>query len=266
MISDFHTHTEFSADSEAPVREQIEKAIALNMDSICITDHNDYDVAGGTLDFFLDLPAYIPRLQQLQKEYEGRIRVLIGMELGLQRHINDYLYRTVSEYPFDFIIGSSHFIHGMDPYEREYFEGRPERDAYEEFFRVSLERVRELDCFDVYGHLDYVVRYGPNRNRFYSYAGYRDYIDPLLKLLITRGQGIECNTGGYKYGLGEPNPCLDILKRYHELGGEIITVGSDAHKPEHIGYDFDRAREALLSCGFRYYTVYEGRKPRFIKL
>ena len=266
MISDFHTHTEFSADSEAPITDQIERAVALGMESICITDHNDYDVAGGALDFFLDLPAYIPRLQQLQKEYEGRIRVLIGMELGLQRHIKDYLYKTAAEYPFDFIIGSTHFIDGMDPYEREYFDGRSERAAYEEFFRVSLERVRQLDCFDVYGHLDYVVRYGPNQNQFYTYAAYSDYIDPLLKLLIERGQGIECNTGGYKYGLGEPNPCLDILKRYRELGGEIITVGSDAHKPEHIGYAFDRARAALLTCGFQYYTVYEQRKPRFIRL
>lgn len=266
MISDFHTHTEFSADSEAPITSQIERAIRLGMEELCITDHNDYDVAGGLLDFYLDIPTYVPRIQELQKQYEGRIKLRLGMELGLQLHIKTYLDQVVSDSPFDFIIGSSHFINGLDPFERKYFENRSEREAYEEYFRVSLKRIKELDCFDVMGHLDYIVRYGPNQNSDYSYRKYQDYIDPILRTLIDRGQGIECNTGGYKYGLEQPNPCLDILKRYRELGGEILTVGSDAHDPRYIGYEFNRAREALSECGFRYYTVYSQRKPEFKKI
>lgn len=266
MISDFHTHTDFSADSETPAVDQIEKAISLGMKEICITDHNDYDVADGALDFFLDLPAYILQIQELKKLYKGKIDVRLGMELGLQLHIKDYLNQVVLDYPFDFIIGSSHFVKGLDPYEPEYFKGRTVREAFEEFFSVSLKRVRELDSFDVYGHLDYIVRYSPNKNQDYSYQAYQEYIDPILRIIIERGQGIECNTGGYKYGLGQPNPCVDILRRYRELGGEILTVGSDGHEPEHIGYGFDRARAALLECGFRYYTIYRERKPEFLKL
>ena len=92
------------------------------------------------------------------------------------------------------------------------------------------------------------------------------WIDPLLKILIENGKSLECNTGGFKYGLGQPNPCRKILMRYRELGGEMITIGSDAHTPEYVGYAFDTCRELLSDCGYKYFTVYHGRKPEFIPL
>lgn len=263
MICDFHLHTEFSGDSDTPVREQVERAISLGMKEICITDHHDYDADFTDIDFTLDIEAYLTYMKQIQEEYKDRIRVGIGIELGLQTHLKDYLERLLEEYSFDFVIGSSHFADRMDPYFPEFFNGRTERAAYERFFEVSLKRAKTLDCFDSYGHLDYVVRYGPNKNRDYSYRDYQEYIDLILKALIEKGKGLECNTGGYKYRLGHPNPAEDILKRYRELGGEILTIGSDAHAPEHVGYGFDLARDALLHCGFRYYTVFHERKPEF---
>ena len=118
----------------------------------------------------------------------------------------------------------------------------------------------------MYGHIDYVVRYGPDKNTYYSYADYADVIDEILKQLIHNGKGIEVNTAGFKYGLGHPNPCEDILKRYRELGGEILTLGADAHQPEHIAYDFQRLPKLLQTCGFSYYTVFKNRKAQFIAL
>lgn len=262
MFSDLHIHTEFSGDCRIPAVRQVEQAIALGMKEICITDHHDYDVISDT-DFTLDLEAYIPFMKKLQTQYENRIRINIGIELGLQLHIKDYLDRLIRKYPFDFIIGSSHFVDGLDPYFSDYFEGRTEREGYERYFEAALARVKGMDCFDSIGHLDYVVRYGPNKNREYDYQAYREYIDPILKTLIEKGIGLECNTGGFKYQLGHPNPCEEILIRYGELGGEILTIGSDAHMPEHIGYGFNRLRNILLVCGFQYYTVYHNRKPVF---
>ena len=118
----------------------------------------------------------------------------------------------------------------------------------------------------MYGHLDYIARYVPNQSVPFSYRDYSDLIDAILKSIIEDGKGIEMNMSGYRYGLGMPNPCPDILKRYRELGGEIITVGSDAHTPENVGLRFEKAGEHLVQAGFKYYTVWKERKPVFIKI
>ena len=99
-----------------------------------------------------------------------------------------------------------------------------------------------------------------------SYTHLDVYKRQILEVLIAQGRALECNTGGYKYGLGEPNPSASVLKRYRELGGELITIGSDAHESRHLGYAFSQANSLLKECGFRYYTVYQNRKPCFYPL
>ena len=126
--------------------------------------------------------------------------------------------------------------------------------------------MKTIPHFDIYGHLDYVVRYGPGKNNSYTYQKHSDIFDKILKFLIENNKGIELNTGGFRQGLGEPNPCTDIIKRYKELGGEIITVGSDAHTPEHIAHDFDKAHNILTTCGYKYYCVFHNRTPEYIRL
>ena len=269
MIYDCHLHTEFSGDSNTPISLQIEKAIELGMKEMCITDHHDYDSGFCDCDFILDIPTYLTSLRMLQAEYRDRIRINIGIELGLQDHLKEYLEHFVKRYgdSFDFIIGSSHFVKSMDPYDPEYWNKRGEVPGFEDFFEASLVRVRDLcRTFDSFGHLDYAVRYAPHQNDFYDYRHLSQWIDPLLKILIENGKSLECNTGGFKYGLGQPNPCRKILMRYRELGGEMITIGSDAHTPEYVGYAFDTCRELLSDCGYKYYTVYHGRKTEFIPI
>ena len=154
----------------------------------------------------------------------------------------------------------------MDPYFSDFFDGRSEQKSYERYFEVSLKRIKALDCFDSFGHLDYIVRYGPTTNQNYSYKVYQDYIDPILKALIEKGRALECNTAGFRYHLGHPNPTEDVLKRYRQLGGELITLGSDGHSPGAIGFRFDKVRDILSECGFHYITVYHHRTPSFIPL
>ena len=263
MLCDFHLHTSFSGDSTTPASWQVDQAIRLSMPRICITDHHDMDVTSD-YNFTLNLPEYFPAINHLREQYQDRIVVETGIELGLQNHIARELLETSSGYPFDFIIGSCHYIDGLDPYFPQYFEGRDQRSAYRRFFEVTLSRVQNLDCFDSLGHLDYVVRYGPDRNREYDYRDYQDIVDEILKVLIRKDKALECNTGGFHYGLGQPNPCEDILRRYRELGGELLTLGSDAHDPSRLGYGFERARSLLKSCGFSSYAVYHQRKPEFL--
>lgn len=261
-------HSSFSADSDTPMEVMIHRAVETGLQGITFTEHldPDYPVTPDNLDFSLNIPAYKEKLAELSDIYTDKIQVRFGIELGLQMHLGEYFDSLLSQTPFDFVIGSSHLVHGYDPYYPEFFEGRKEFLCYMEYFESILENISAYDGFDVYGHIDYVVRYGPNKNREYSYRRYKDILDEILKKLISMGKGIELNTGGYHYGLGEPNPCTAVIRRYRELGGEIITIGADAHTPDKIACAFDKAASVLEACGFRYYTIFKDRKPEFISL
>ena len=266
LLWDVHMHSQFSGDSNAPQEDMILTAMDAGLSGICFTDHLDIDYQEEPGLFLLDLPNYTASVLALQKKYDGKFAVRLGIELGLQPHLANIHTDILSQYPFDFVIGSSHVVHGVDPYYPSFYDGREEKDCYREYFESILENIRAFDAFDVYGHIDYVVRYGPTTNTNYIWSDYQDIIDPILKLLIEKGKGIEINTGGFKYGLGHPNPTEEIIKRYRELGGEIITIGSDAHTPQHIGFDFKKVPEILKNAGFDYFTVFKERKPEFIRL
>lgn len=266
MKTDYHIHSSLSADSDAPMEQMIEEGIRLGLTAMCFTEHMDFGYVDEGLNFEVDTDAYYRKYQEMRTRYEGRIRLLFGIELGLQPHLGARHREYLASYPFDFVIGSSHLVNGADPYYPKFYEGRREEDCYREYFDSILENLHSFCEVDSYGHLDYVVRYGPNRNRFYTYEGYRSQIDEILKLLIEKGIALEVNTGGYKYGLGVPNPHPDILRQYRNMGGELLTLGSDAHSPEHLAYDFPRVKPLLEECGFHAYTVFEKRVPRFLPL
>lgn len=266
MLWDTHMHCRFSGDSDAEPEDMILASISRGLDGICFTDHLDLDYPNEPDAFLLDYPAYHNTIYALRDKYAGRFHINWGIEMGLQPHVASMNAQIAKSYPFDFVIGSSHVVHGIDPYYPRFYEGRREEDGYLEYFESILENIACYQDFDVYGHIDYVVRYGPNKNKNYSYKKFADVIDEILRQLVARGKGIEINTAGFKYGLGHPNPTEEIIKRYHELGGEIITIGADAHKPEHVAYDFAKVPDLLKASGFQYYTVFTNRKPQFFQL
>ena len=264
---DFHMHTQFSSDSETPVRAMLDSAVEKGLKTVCITDHIDKDYPEtpdfGKDAFLFDVSEYFRELEKLRDEYRGKLDVRIGVEIGLQPHLGEYYRTFVDRYPFDFVIGSMHVIHGQDPYYREMFRERSDEEVYREAFQATLEDLEHVEDFDVLGHLDYVVRYGLKQGEEYSYRKFADEIDAILEKVIRMGKGIEMNMGGLKYGLGFCNPHTDVIKRYRELGGEIITVGADAHKPEHVAFEFGKAEDILRSCGFRHYAEFKDRRPIF---
>lgn len=269
ITTDFHLHSEFSGDCSSPMEEMIEKAIFLGMSHLCFTEHMDPDYPTDTpdgLNFLLDTPAYYKKWKEFREKYKEKITLLFGVELGIQPHITQKLEDFVSSHNFDFIIASSHLLYGEDPYYPDFFHNRSEEAVYTDYFKEIIHNINTFPHFDVYGHLDYIVRYGPNKDTRYSYEKYRDLFDHLLTALIQKGKGLEVNTGGLKYGLRDLHPITDILKRYHSLGGEIITIGSDAHNPDYLQHEFSRAEEVLKSCGFRYHTIFKNRKAEFIPL
>lgn len=266
ILTDYHLHSSFSGDSRAPMEQMIERGLALGLKTMCFTEHMDKNVVDDGLNFEVDMDAYQEGFYRLKEKYRGQIELLFGIELGIETRYQKFLEEFSAAYDFDFIIGSSHIVDGVDPYWASYYEGRTEEAAYRRYFESIQENLAVFSNIDVYGHLDYVVRYGPNKNKYYSYEKYRDLIDPILRTLIEKGIGLEVNSGGYKRGLGVPNPCREVIQAYRSLGGEIVTVGSDAHAPEQIADEFARIQEILLECGFRYYTVFRDRKPEFLKI
>ena len=269
-------HTWFSTDSEACPCDMADEAVRKGLKTICFTDHFDKDDLEWGEEGIFDVDAYFVEMQKLQEEYAGKLNIRIGIELGLRTYLKDYYEELTKKYPFDFVIGSVHNVpykKGVegnilytDPAAEKLFTDRTDKEAYRLMMETTLENVRTSECFQTLGHLDYVVRYGKSREKEYSYTDYADIIDEILKLLIEKEKGLEVNSAGLKYGLPFAHPHPDVLKRYRELGGEIITIGADAHKPEHIAYDFAKAEEILKSCGFKYYTEFFEQKPVFKQL
>ena len=267
IIADTHMHSSFSGDSDAPLEDMIKQAIKLGLKEICFTEHMDYDfiyLENEPDDYFiLDTAAYREKLFELKESYSDRIRVNFGVELGMQDHLHEKNREYAESYPFDFIIASSHLAHRLDPYLPHFWEGRAEKDAWHDYFLQIYEVVSSYNSFDVYGHLDYALRYGPTKNTQFVFDEYKEDIDKILKQIIYMGKGIEANTSGYHYGMGGPHPCREILTRYKELGGEILTVGSDAHKPEDMAWHFKEAEKLLKDIGFKQLCIFHGHKPEF---
>ena len=278
--SDNHVHTYFSTDSDTPMEDMLKNAIEKEFSSICFTDHMDYNFPseGDTPEFLLDIEPYFEEMKRLSEKYGDRIKIRRGIELGLKKDCLDKCISLTEEYPFDFVIGSTHLVDNIDPYYDTFWSDTPEKSGILRYYETTLNNVNLGADFDVYGHIDYIIRYTPKMKQLKSQglsddtyinrltSDSMDIIEQILKTLIYTGKGIEINTAGFKYGLGHPNPHEKILKLYHELGGEIITIGSDAHECKHLAYDFEKVTEILKKCGFRYYSEFTGRKAEMIKM
>lgn len=267
ITADCHMHSEFSADSSAPMSAMIESAIKKGLKTICFTEHMDYDYppqpgVADSLEFSVDMNAYEKQLFELKDRYSRDIEVLFGIEMGMMPYLGDKCRDFVKKYNFDFVIASTHLVDGRDPYyPQAYFNGICEETGYRRYFETIIENMKAFSDFHTYGHIDYVVRYGPNQNKNYSYEKYKDILEPTLKYIIQSGKALEINTGGYKYGLGQPHPHLDVLQAFKSMGGELITIGADAHAPQHVAFDFARLEKVLVDIGFKYYAVYKQGQP-----
>lgn len=265
-MTDAHVHTRFSHDGISDMEEYIAAAREKGVDEITFTEHWDDYTGMRTALRAVDIPAYYAEYLRIKEKYDTP-RINFGIEMGLQPGIAEKVRSVVSAYPFDFVIGSSHITDGKDmAMDHSFFDGRTRYGAYTVYFREVLENILAHDDFDVYGHLDYVVRYGGYAEKEVLYAEFSDILDEILKALILRGKGLELNTSGFRKGLCSPHPNAEILRRYRALGGEIITLGSDAHRACDLASDFSRAKEILTDAGFSHIAVYHARKPDFVKI
>ena len=261
MRADYHMHTSFSYDSDSTPEEMIQSAIQKGLKTICITDHHELDYIEPGWE--QDLAKYHKMLREMQEKYQSQIEILAGIEFGMQSHTGERYAEVARSFPYDFVLASVHVFDGYDPYYPGYFDDKTDEEGYRRAFEITINNLKGMTEYDSLGHIDYIVRFGNHKEQEYSYAKNADYIDEILKHLIANGKGLEVNAAGWKNGLPFAHPHQDVLKRYKELGGEIITVGSDAHRPEHVAYDFHKINDYLETCGFKYYTEFRQRKAYF---
>lgn len=259
---DCHVHSAFSADSTEKAETTCNHAIEIGLEGITFTDHLDLDYPAGDISFLIDFDAYAHYMNGLKREYRDRLKIFMGVEAGYQPQVIQATDSLIRGYDFDFVINSVHAVNGTDPYYGDFYVGKTKYEAYSEYLKAILDSVSAYKNYDVVGHIGYIRRYGNYDDRSLRHLDYKDLLDMILKTVIHDGKGIEINTSGLR-SLSSPMPDFDIIKRYLKLGGEIITLGSDAHRAEHIGYEFDAVLDVLKGLGVRRIAHYEGRKAFF---
>lgn len=264
MFYDYHMHSSFSNDSQTDMENMIKKSIDLGIKEICFTDHVDYDL-DTDFDWGIDYNKYFDKINFFQDKYKNQITIKKGVELGLQKQIINKCSEDANKYPFDFIICSIHAINKSDLYFGEFFKGKTQHEAYEAYFMELYTVVKNYKDYSVLGHLDLIKRYG-NYNKLLEDSLFSDIIEAILKQIIYDGKGIEINTSCYRYNLPDLTPSRKIINMYKDLGGEIITTGSDSHNESQIAYQFDYIYSYLKKSGFEYICKFNKMKPEFIKI
>lgn len=278
MRADYHVHTEFSDDSNYPMEEVIKDAITKGFDELCFTDHVDYgvkkdwDESGGMIYrkggvgepekmpvANVDYPVYYKKFQEMQKLYGDKISLKFGLEFGMQAHTIEKYEKLFARYPFDFIILSVHEVEDKEFWDHGFQEGRTQQEYNERYYEELLYLVEHYHNYSILGHMDLITRY--DDEGVYPFEKLKPILTKILKAVIADGKGIEVNTSSYRYGLKDLTPSRDILKLYKELGGKIITIGSDSHKPEHLGAFVDETKEELKALGFEQICTFDKMKP-----
>ncbi|NLD20613.1 MAG: histidinol-phosphatase HisJ family protein [Clostridiales bacterium] len=262
MNCDFHTHTGFSDDCNIPMDIMIEGAIKKGLKTLAITDHVDPGFPDPNIPFTLDFYNYHKCLLQAQSHYGHQLEILAGLELGIMEGQFPVSKKIVNSFPYDIVIGSFHCLGKNDLYSYD-FSDVDGPAMVEDFYSYMYRCLKSFQDYDILGHFSILDRY---IGTLYDYGPCEEIIDEILRLMVVGGKGLEINTSNFRYHTGTWLPRGSILKRYRELGGEILTIGSDAHSPDYFQFHFEDAIPFAKSLGFRYYCEFRSRKPEFFTL
>lgn len=259
---DYHMHSRVSFDSREDPANILAAAEKMGLKEICFTDHIDYWVDVPVQNWVFDYDVYSRNYDSLT---HPTVKIRRGVEFGLKPYNADQLAAEIRKREFDFVLGSVHFVKDVDVYDPAYWQTVKLDDAEVDYLEETLACVKHHKDFDVLGHLTYLSKCkGHPTHKPIDLNKYRDRIEEIFKVLITKGKGIEVNTSGMDR-CGDYLPGMDYVRLYKELGGEIITIGSDAHTADRVG-QYSHEVAAQLKDIFGYVCTFEGRKPIFHKL
>ena len=256
---DFHIHSRVSFDGHDTGLALAQAAAKAGLKVICFTDHRDFLRTEQEQSMIFDLEDYSAEYDRL--EVPG-LTIRRGVEYGLYEDNQDRMHRELKQRNYDFVLGSVHFVDDIDVYFAEYWQGKTIRQAQQRYFETMLADVQANDEFDVLSHMTYLHKGAGSPVRTpMVYEDFREIIDEIFRVLISKGKGLELNTSGLdRCGGFLPTP--DYFRRFRELGGEIVTIGSDAHRANRVGqYSFEACD--VLKEIFGYVCTFENRKPIF---
>lgn len=258
MMFDYHMHSQVSFDGHNSGLEMALAAREKGLTEICFTDHIDYTPE---MDMVFDTAKY-------NAEYDGLevpgLKIRRGMEYGITPDNVEQLKIDLGRRHFDFVLGSVHLVDGLDVYLEPYWRGKTVEEAVRIHLEETLRAVRVHTDYDVLGHMTFISKARANpAHRLIRYEDHRELIDEILGALVRHDKGIEVNTSGIDR-CGGPLPTMDMIRRFHELGGKIVTVGSDAHNTGRVG-QYTREMAEQVKEIFGYVCTYENRQPIFHK-
>ncbi|MDD3367457.1 MAG: histidinol-phosphatase HisJ family protein [Lachnospiraceae bacterium] len=260
-LTDFHLHSKYSFDGKEELRTICDQAIAQGMQEIAITDHMDI-YSGKPYTCILDAKSLYQELREVKESYRGRLKVMVGAEVGQPQINPEEAEKFMAEYPLDFVIGS---VHNVENDADLYYFDFAKMDCnkiYDHYLDWLLELADGYD-FDVMGHITYPIRYMLQRGQKVDMKLFDEKIRDLYQRLISNGKGIELNVSGL-YRPGKfAMPTLELLKLYKECGGEILTIGSDAHEKQYVGAPIREGMEIVKAAGFTHINTFSERKPVF---
>lgn len=270
FLSDYHSHSIFSSDAKNTMEAMSLAAYKKGLSYLCFTDHADDCMQEADLSFtpdkYMEKYGIYEEYLKVRDKFKGKLTVNFGMELSAANQNPSMAKKLTSLYPFDFIIGSVHNLTGTNDF--YFLTYKEESECIKLMDRYLDEHIAMLDVagFDVIGHIGYPMKYMARYNIHLDLSNHYDKLKALLLKAIQNGIGIEVNTSGLRDELSTTIPCFDVIKLYHELGGEIITTGSDSHNINDVGEGIRETNEYLKQAGFEYVTVFNKRKPEFIKI
>lgn len=266
---DYHVHSRFSADSTMKIIDACHAAIQAGVKEIAFTEHIDYFYPNCDLVFDFDYEDYAKEIDHARQKFQDELTILKAVEIGIHPSMEKENSAFANNNHFDFIIGSVHLADDLDLHNGDYFAGKELNQAIEKYFLTINQHIKQFRDFNVLGHLTLIKRYLHYVQADWKdvrWEKYYDIIEDSFKELIETERGIEVNMSGYRYRIDCALPDLPFIKLYRDVGGEIITVGTDAHSKHFVGKHLDLGYELLKKAGFRYVSTFRNRKPSFIAL
>lgn len=242
LIFDCHVHTEISADSDMKLSEALAAAQKLGI-GIITTEHIDFDFPG-QYPYEFEADKYF----NLYSKYQKNNNLLLGVEIGMQKHTAKSSSAFADKAPFDMVIISQHIIDGYDIYLPEYYQGKDKFTAYSIYLQAIAALIAAHSFGDVLGHIDYICRMAPYEDKQLYYNDFAPYIDKIWQAALDNNVIPEINTRRFTDKISV-EALIPIYSKYHEMGGKYATIGSDAHQVSALGYKLDEAVDFLKSCG-----------------